>query len=40
MENMRISYRILGGRPEGKEAIERTRRRLEDNINIVLRDRM
>jgi hypothetical protein len=31
-------YRILGGRPEGKRPLGRTRRRWEDNIKMELRE--
>jgi len=31
-------YRVLVGRPEGKRPLGRTRRRLEDNIKMVLRE--
>jgi hypothetical protein len=30
----RVAYRILVGRPEGKRALERTRRRWDDNIKM------
>jgi hypothetical protein len=31
-------YRVLVGRPEGKRALRRPRRRWEDNIKLDLRD--
>jgi hypothetical protein len=36
MEEMRSSYKILGGRPEGKRPIGRPRHRWEDNIEMNL----
>ena len=37
MEQSRHAYRVLVGKPEGKRPLERPRRRLEDNIKMVLR---
>jgi hypothetical protein len=34
----RGAYRVLVGRPEGKRALRRPRRRLEDNIKMDLRE--
>jgi hypothetical protein len=36
MGDMRGSYRVLVGRPEGKRPLVRIRRRREDNIKIDL----
>jgi hypothetical protein len=33
-----VMYRVLVGKPEGKRALERRRRRWEDNINVVLQE--
>jgi hypothetical protein len=38
MGDRRREYRVLVGIPEGKKPIERTRRRWEDNIKIVLQE--
>jgi hypothetical protein len=38
MENKRNAYRILMGKAEGKRPLGRTRRRLVDNIKMVLRE--
>jgi len=40
MEEMRSSYKILGGRPEGKRPIGRPRHRWEDNIEMNLWERL
>jgi hypothetical protein len=37
MEEKRYAYRILAGKPEGKEPLGRDRRRWEDNIKMDLR---
>jgi hypothetical protein len=36
MGEMRDVYRVLGGRPEGKRSLGRTRHRWEDNMKIDL----
>ena len=38
VEQSRNTYRVLVGKPEGKRPSGRTRRRLEDNIKMDLRD--
>jgi hypothetical protein len=38
MGKIKNAYKILVGSPEGKRALERPRRRWEDNIKIYLRD--
>jgi hypothetical protein len=38
MGEARNEHRILVGKPEGKTSLERPRRRLMDNIKIVLRE--
>jgi hypothetical protein len=38
MGEERGSYRVLGGRPEGKRPLGRPRRRWEDNIKMDLRE--
>jgi hypothetical protein len=40
MGEKRNVYRILVGKPEGKGPLERARCRLEDNIEMDLRDMM
>jgi hypothetical protein len=35
---MRNTYKILVGKPEGKRRLRRTRRRLEDNIKMGLKE--
>jgi hypothetical protein len=40
MEGTRKAYTILVGKPEGKRALGRPRRRWVDNIKMDLRDRM
>ena len=37
MGKRRVAYRALVGRPEGKKAIRRHRRRWEDNTKKILR---
>jgi hypothetical protein len=37
MEEKRNAFRILMGKPEGKRALGRPRRRCEDNIKMDLR---
>ena len=37
MGERRRAYSILAGKPEGRRALERTRRRWEDNIKMDLR---
>jgi hypothetical protein len=36
---LRLTYRILVGKPEGKRPLERPRRREVDNIKMDLRER-
>jgi hypothetical protein len=38
MEEGKIFYRVLVGRPEGKRPLGRPRRRWEDNIKMDLRE--
>jgi hypothetical protein len=38
MEEVRGAYNILVGRPEGRRPLGRSRRRLEDNIKMDLRE--
>ena len=38
MEQSRIAFRVLVGKPEGKRPIGRLRRRWEDNIKMDLRE--
>ena len=38
MEERRDVYRVLVGKPEGKRALERPRRRWEDNIKMDLQE--
>ena len=38
MEQSRNAYRVLVGKPEGKKALGRPRRRWEDNIKMDLRE--
>ena len=38
MWERRVSYRVLLGKPEGKRALERPRRRWEDNMNMDLQE--
>ena len=38
MGDMRGAYRVLLGKPEGKRALGRYRRRWEDNIKMDLRE--
>jgi hypothetical protein len=38
MEEKRIAYKILAGKPEGKRALGRPRHRWEDNIKMDLRE--
>ena len=38
MWERRVSYRVLLGKPEGKRALERPRRRWEDNIKMDLQE--
>jgi hypothetical protein len=38
MGEMRNAYRILVGKLEGKRPLGRPRRRLKDNIQLVIRD--
>ena len=38
MEQSRIAYRVLVGKPEGKRSLGRPRRRWEDNIRMNLRE--
>jgi hypothetical protein len=38
MEEGRVVYRVLVGRPEGKRPLGRPRRRWEDNIKMDLRE--
>jgi hypothetical protein len=38
MEEGRVVYRVLVGRPEGKIPLGRPRRRWEDNIKLDLRE--
>jgi hypothetical protein len=38
MGEIRNAYNILVGKPEGKRTLGRCRRRLEDNIRVVLRE--
>ena len=38
MEQSRIAYRALVGKPEGKRPLGRPRRRWEDNIKMDLRE--
>jgi len=38
MGDRRGAYRVLVGRPEGKEPLERRRRRWEDNITMDLQE--
>jgi hypothetical protein len=34
---MRNAYKILAGKPEGKRPLGRPKRRLEDNMKLILR---
>jgi hypothetical protein len=38
MEEVRVAYNILVGKPEGRRPLVRRRRRWEDNIKIDLRE--
>jgi hypothetical protein len=38
MEEKRVAYRILVGRPEGRRPFGRPRRRWEDNIKMDLQE--
>jgi hypothetical protein len=38
MGERRVPYRALVGKPEGRRALGRPRRRLEDNIKMDLRE--
>jgi hypothetical protein len=38
MGEMRIAYKILVGKPEGKSPLGRPRRRWEDNSRMYLRE--
>jgi hypothetical protein len=38
MEEEKIVYRVLVGKPEGKRPLERPRRRCEDEIRMDLRE--
>jgi hypothetical protein len=39
MVEVKNTYRILAGRPEGKRPLVRSRRRGEDNISMNIRER-
>jgi hypothetical protein len=38
MEEIRIAYKILVGKPEGKRPLGKTRRRWEDNIKMDIKE--
>jgi len=38
MEEMRVEYRVLVGKPEGKRPLGRPRRRCENNIKMDLQE--
>jgi hypothetical protein len=38
MEERRVAYRALVGKPEGRRPLGRPRRRWEDNIKMALRE--
>jgi hypothetical protein len=38
MREMRIGYKILVGKPEGKRSFRRPRSRMKDNIGVNLRE--
>jgi hypothetical protein len=38
MDERRVVYRVLVGRPEGKRPLRRSRRRWEDNIKMDVRE--